>query len=70
MNNSAVEALNQKRDELVAEQMRVYQTFQKEITEIETAIETLAGKKVWEMPRSEWFDDESPNYIKGTEDGI
>jgi hypothetical protein len=70
MSNSAVDALMIKRDELVAEQMQSYQAFEKSIKEVETAIETLAGKKVWEIKPAEHYNDETPNYIKGTEDGI
>lgn len=66
MSTAAIEALNQKRDDLIAEQMRIYQNFEKEIKQLESAMETLAGKKVWEFPRSEWFDDENPNYIKSS----
>lgn len=64
MNSPAVEALLQKRDEVVAEKTRVNEKFDQEISELETAIETLSGKKVWEMPRETRYDDESPDYIK------
>lgn len=63
-NNSAVQALIQKRDEIKAEQIRVNAQFDADILQIETAIETLAGKKVWELPTTERFDDENPNYIR------
>lgn len=70
MVNLAVDSLVLKRAELVGEQSRMNEHFNNQISEIETAIETLSGKKVWETPISEIYDDESPNYIKSSQEEI
>ena len=62
--NTAIEALIKKRDEIKAEQIRVNAKFDANILQIETAIETLTGKRVWELPPTERFDDENPDYIR------
>lgn len=62
--NTAIEALIKKRDEIKAEQIRVNAQFDANILQIETAIETLTGKRVWELPPTERFDDENPDYIR------
>lgn len=66
----AVDFLILKRAELVAEQVKMNDQFNKEIVELETAIEKLAGSKVWETPIVERFDDENPNYIKSSQEEI
>lgn len=66
MSNLAVDALIKKRDDLKAEQIRIARQFDAEISEIETAIEKLDGKKVWEFGPDYHYDDENPNYIKGS----
>ena len=66
MPNSAVESLIATRNLLEADKNRTIENFDKQISEIETAILTLTGKKVWEIPQSERYDDENPNYIKSS----
>lgn len=63
---TAIQELLRKKHELEAEQNRVYNEFQKQISELDTALETLSGKKVWELAKEERFDDENPNYFKGS----
>lgn len=61
-----IEHLCKKRLELIAERNAINNRFEGEISEIETAIETLSGKKVWEVVKEERFDDENPDYIKSS----
>lgn len=66
MNNPAVETLLKKRLDLLLELEIVSTDIKSKIGSIETAIEQLSGKKVWEASQDEFFDDESPNYIKSS----
>jgi len=61
-----IETLTSKRQQLVVERDATVFRYDKEISEIETAIMELTGKKVWEIPPSEKYDDENPDYIKGS----
>jgi hypothetical protein len=63
-NNLAVEVLMKNREELVGKRTRMLERYNKEISEIETALEQLAGKKVWEMGSDYHYDDENPDQIK------
>jgi hypothetical protein len=70
-NNSFVtETLLKKRDQLVAENRKMNEQFEAELSEIEGAIETLTGKKVWEVSNLTTYDDENPIYIKSSEEEI
>jgi len=69
-NQVVITTLIEKRDLLVAAQRRIYEEYQKGINELEDALDTLAGKKVWRVQAAEAYDDESPNYIKNNEDGL
>lgn len=66
MNNNALEILLKERDKLVFERDAALTRFNGEIQELETAIERLSGKKVWEMPRETLYDDQHPDYIKAS----
>lgn len=66
MNNLAVDALISKRADLVREQARINEQYNKQILDIESAIEKLSGEKSWEIPIIDKFDDESHSYIKGS----
>lgn len=70
MVNLAIDTLVLKRAELLAEQAKMNTQFNNEIVSIETAIENLAGSKVWEIPIIDTFDDENPNYIKARQEEI
>jgi len=66
MNNLAVEALELKRQQLLDEQSKMIEKFKTEISEIETAIEILSGKKVWEAAADFIYQDESQNYVRSS----
>jgi hypothetical protein len=38
----------------------------KEIADIESGIERLSGKRVWEIEAELKYDDENPDYIKAS----
>ena len=66
MNNPAIEALLLKRNDLIGKRDAEYALATQEIKAIEVGIEQLSGKKVWEVEEEMKYDDESPNYIKGS----
>lgn len=66
MSNNAIETLLKERDKLVIERDAAIARFNGDIQGLESAIERLSGKKVWEMPRPALYDDEHPDYIKGS----
>jgi hypothetical protein len=63
---SAIDTLTEKKAELVAERDRMLARFNLEISQLETAIDTLCGKKVWLMAEPVLYDDENPDYIKSS----
>jgi len=69
-NQVVIETLMSKREQLLADQKRVHYEYQQQIDEIEDALDTLAGKKVWRTSAVDVYDDASPNALRGTEDGI
>lgn len=63
----AIQVLIDKRQSLISERNRLEEQYNQEISEIENAIETLSGKKVWETlsevePNSILMTDEYPGY--------
>lgn len=64
MSNNAVETLLKERDRLVLDRDAAVARFNTEIRELETAIEKLAGKKVWDIEGRLIYDDEHPDYIR------
>ena len=66
MNNTAIEALLQKRQKIVAEKEAIVKQLDFNIKGIEVAIEQLSGKKVQEVEEEAKYDDENPNYIKSS----
>lgn len=70
MNNNAVNALLKERNRLESERDAALIRFNAEIQELETAIERLSGKKVWEISKETIFDDTHPDYIKGSQEEI
>lgn len=63
---AATQALLRKKEELEAERNNIVSDYDKRISELEMAIETLSGKKVWELQTETRYDDENPNYFKGS----
>lgn len=64
--NTAIEALIAKKQELINERVKMNEKFDKEITDLDIAIETLYGDKFPDVPAEDRFDDESPDYIKSS----
>lgn len=65
-NKLAAELLLKKRNELVELKRKMLDRYNKDISEIESAIESLEGKKVWQIEPSLIYDDENPDYIKSS----
>lgn len=61
-----ITALVKERNGLMAEKLDFNSNIDKQIAEMESCIELLSGKKIWEVEKQELFDDENPNYIKGS----
>jgi hypothetical protein len=70
MSNIAVEELLIKRQKLITERDRMVEKFYKEIIALEMAIETLSGRKVSDIASDYVYDDESPDYIKSSQEEI
>jgi hypothetical protein len=68
--STAVETLMEKRNTLLTERANMNHKYDAEIKELEKSIELLSGKKMSELEPEFRYDDENPDYIKGTEDGI
>ena len=65
-----IETLIKKRESLIFERDKMIDLANKAISEIESALEQLSGKKVWEIASSELYDDENPNYITSSQEEI
>lgn len=65
-NNFAIESLLKERTKLVGERDAKISAYNKLIGELEFSIETISGKKVWEVEPTVVYDDENPDYIKGS----
>lgn len=70
MNNIALETIIEKWKSLCAERDVMVAKFQAEIDQLENAIELLTGGNPNDAGFIERYDDESPDYIRGTEDGV
>ena len=66
MSNLAVETLLKRRQEIETERMKVWEELGEQRREIDLAVEQLTGKPVFDIIKEEKFDDENPNYIKGS----
>ena len=64
--NDAIDLLFQKKLELEGIRDVHFHKLSMEISGIETAIEMLSGKKVWEVAAELKYDDEHPDYIKSS----
>ena len=63
---AAIQELINKRLFLVSERDQILEEYNKNISEMENAIELLSGKKVWVAASEEKYDDLNLNYIKGS----
>lgn len=70
MSKNAIDILLKERDRMVLDRDAAIARFNGNIQEVETAIERLSGKKVWEMPRETLYDDEHPDYIRQSAEEI
>lgn len=66
---TAVEILTAELEKAQAAQARQWQEWETRISELKYSISMLTGKEP-AVIQTERFDDESPDYIKNTEDGI
>lgn len=65
-----IETLIEKRESLVFERNNAISRFDNEIGELDSCIELLSGKKLFEVLSEEKFDDTNPNYIKASAEEI
>lgn len=68
--NIAIHSLLTAKETIVAEKNAAISRFNEQIQELETAIERLSGKKVWEVEQEMVYDDTNPDYIKGSQEEI
>jgi hypothetical protein len=66
MSISAADILLREREKLIIVRDAAIARFNAEIQELETSIERLSGKRVWEMAGTTIYDDEHPDYIKSS----
>lgn len=66
---TAIELLISELERSKQMQAEQWDEWNRRIKELEASIFLLSGKPASELP-AEKFDDENPDYIKGTEDGI
>lgn len=66
MSNIAIETLLRQRQKLVEERDKMWAKFSDDLREIDHAIESISGKKVSEVVPDFVYDDEHPDYIKGS----
>lgn len=64
--NPAIELLLKEKKKLTTERDNMFAKLSLEIVEIDTAIERLSGKRVWEVETEYVYDDTNPDYIKGS----
>lgn len=66
----SIGTLIEKRESLVSERDAMLVDFNNQIAEMESCIELLSGKPYTEYMADFRFDDESPNYIKSSQEEI
>lgn len=66
MSNISIETLLKQRGEILDQKAKIIEQFDKDLNDINAAIETLSGKTVWLAIRDYIYDDENPNYIKAS----
>lgn len=64
--NIATEVLYREKQRIEAEKEAAINRFDEQLREIDTAIERVSGKKVWEVEKELVYDDEHADYIKGS----
>lgn len=64
--NEAIEVLAKQRQKLLIQKEEMLSNINKQISDVEAAIERLSGKHVWEVDNEVVYDDENPDYIKGS----
>lgn len=64
--NPAIELLVKEKQKLEMKRDTDFALLTVEINNLETAIERLSGKKVWEVEKELAYDDEHPDYIKSS----
>jgi hypothetical protein len=65
-NTTAVKSLLLDRKRLLMGKAAAIVRFDTDIQALEAAIETLAGQRVWEIGPEPIYDDEHPDYIRGS----
>lgn len=65
-NQVVIDTLVKKRESLIGERQAAILRFNEGIQELETALEVLSGKRVWETIGEVAYDDTNPDYIKGS----
>lgn len=70
MSNLAVETLLKQRQQLEDERQKMWERFSNDISEIDSAIEAISGRKHTELVNEVRYDDEHPDYIKGSQEEI
>lgn len=68
--NIAIQSLVTEREKIVAEKNSAISRFDEQIQKLETAIEQLSGKKVWEVQAETAYNDEHPDYIRSSQEEI
>lgn len=67
MSDFVLKTLVDKRVQLLTEQSNMNDLYKKQIAELTASINELKGEGAV-YPNEELFDDESPNYIKGSQE--
>jgi hypothetical protein len=70
MSNNAIEVLTKAYERVKLEKTEAMARFDSELRDLETSIERLSGKKVWEVVSETRYDDEHPDYIKASAEEI
>lgn len=63
-----IETLVKSRMKLLEEQKAMNSRYDDQVRELETAIERLSGKKVWEVEAETTYDDLNPDYIRSSQE--
>lgn len=66
MNKLAIELLLKERQVLIGKRDAMVDALNVQISDIESGIERLSGKKVWETEPGFTYDDQNPDYIKAS----
>ena len=70
MNTFAIDSLLKQRQILIARKISMMEEINQEIADIESGIEIISGKKVWEIEPALKYDDQNPDYIKASVEEI